>query len=62
MNKRSAQKNESSNPVRPIYTTSVEMPHVVEMQKEDEVEEDSREDEDVQPVFCRKPTRGSDGV
>ena len=58
MNKRSAQKNESSNPVRPIYTTSVEMPHVVEMQKEDEEEEDSREDEDVQPIFCRKPPEG----
>ena len=49
MNKRSAQKNDSSNPVRPFCTTSVEM------QKEDEEEEDSREDEDVQPVFCRKP-------
>ena len=58
MNKRSAQKNESSNPVRPIYTTSVEMPHVVEMQKEDDEEEDSREDEDVQQVFCRKPPEG----
>ena len=42
MNKRSAQRHESSNPVRPIYTTSVEMPHEVEMQKEDEDEEDRR--------------------
>ena len=58
MNKRSAWKYESSNPVKPIYTTSVEVPHVVEMQKEDEEEEDSREDEDVQPVFCRKPPEG----
>ena len=58
MNKRSAQNNESSNPVRPIISTSVEMPHVVEMQKEDEEEEESREDEDVQLVFCRKPPEG----
>ena len=58
VNKRSAQKHECSNPVRPIYTTSVEMPHVVRMQKEDEEEEDSREDEDVQPFFCRKPSEG----
>ena len=58
MNKRSAQKNESSNPVRPIFSTSVEMPHVVGMQKEDEEEEDSREDEDAQPVFCRDPPEG----
>ena len=29
---------------------------MVEMQKEDEEEEDSREDEDVKPFFfCRKP-------
>ena len=34
------------------------MPHVVEMQKEDEEEEDSREDEDVQRVFCRTPPEG----
>ena len=59
MNKRSAQKNKSSNLVRPIHTTFVEMPHVVEMQKEDEEEEeDSREDDDMQPVFCRKPPKG----
>ena len=59
MNKRSAQKNESSNPVRPIYTTSVEMPHVVEMQKEDEEEEDSR---GCAAGLLQKTTRGSDGV
>ena len=62
MNKRSAQRHESSNPVRPIYTTSVEMPHEVEMQKEDEDEKDSRDDEDVKPLFCRKPPEGPDGV
>ena len=58
MNKRSAQRHESTNPVRPIYTTSVEMPHEVGMQKEDEDEEDSRDDEDVKPLFCRKPPEG----
>ena len=57
MNKRSAQRHESSNPVKPIYTTSVEMPHEMEMQKEDE--EDSRDDEDVKLLFCRKPPQGS---
>ena len=62
MNKRSAQRHESSYLVRPIYTISVEMPREVGMQKEDEDEEDSRDDEDVKPLFCRKPPEGSDGV